>query len=159
MNIILDSSLQPPLLTLNTHRILTLASGKEPAILKVAATLLNAKSIGCSLQDRGSKPRGMHTLQQKQPSCHSLPRAFTTISVIGLLHPAHFPLNRLQWQPTHHAYPSFSTNGVLASKGSPHSAQKKCPTCHSPPQATTTSPSIGVLQDLHRGLNFSWKSR
>jgi hypothetical protein len=42
---------------------------------------------------------------------------------------------------------------------SPHSAQKKWPTCHSAPHATTTSPSMGVLQLLQRGLNISWKSR
>lgn len=42
---------------------------------------------------------------------------------------------------------------------SPHSAQKKWPTCHSAPHATTTSPSMGVLQLLHLGLNNSWKSR
>ena len=100
-----------------------------------------------------------HTLQQKHLSCHSPPSALTTKSTIGFLHPLHLPLNLRVWHSTHHACPSRSTKGVLASKGSPHSAQKKCPTCHSPPHATTTSPSIGVLQLRHLGLNFSWKSR
>lgn len=105
------------------------------------------------------KRGGRLTTQQKHPMCHSAPSAFTTVSVTGFRQPLHFVLYRFVWHPTHHAYPSFSTNGVEESNGSPHCAQKKCPACHSAPHATMTSPSMGVLHDLQRGENISWKSR
>lgn len=108
--------------------------------------------------DDVEKEKG-RTTQQKHPTCHSAPSALTTVSVTGFLQPLHLVLYRCVWQFTHHAYPSFSTNGVLGSNGSPHWAQKKCPACHSAPHATITSPSMGVLHDLQRGEKSSWKSR
>lgn len=57
------------------------------------------------------------TMQQKQSPCQSYPRAFTTTSVTGFLHFLHLGLYRFVWHPTHHAYPSFSTKGVVESKG------------------------------------------
>lgn len=126
----------------------------------------------------GPKP-SPHSWQLKQLSCHWPPTAeITTSSSTGFLQARQRGAVRREWHCRHQAKPSFSTKGVSWSNGcygelislhlesggkinrtSPHSAQKKWPTCHSAPHATTTSPSIGVLQLLHRGLNSSWKSR
>ena len=124
-----------------------------------SAIAQNRRTPNPQIQGHHNREKKQLTTQAKHPPCHSNPNAFTTTSVTGLLHPLHFALYRFVWQFTHQAYPSFSTNGVLESNGSPHWAQKKWPECHDAPQATMTSPSMGVLQDLQRGLKSSWKSR
>ena len=150
---LLKLCLESLLLALYTHRILGVSTQEVASIVKLAIALLHHTLAFFAVPtERSSSTLTMHV---KHLSCQSDPSALTTKSVTGFRHLRHLELYRFVWQPTHHAYPSFSTKGVELSKGSPHCAQKKCPACHSAPHATITSPSMGVLQLLHRGEKSS----
>jgi hypothetical protein len=87
------SSLKPPLLTLHTHRIITLAPKEVPPIFELASTFLKKHIV--STDDLAQFDlSGWKTLtkQQKQFACHSLPNALTTTSVTGLRHLRHLAL-------------------------------------------------------------------
>lgn len=108
----LSSGLESSVFAANAHRIRRVSPQEELPIAKVASTFLY-KSVMTFPIDHQS----VRTTQQKHSACQSCPMALTTTSVTGFLHFLHLGLYLFVWQPRHHAYPSFSTKGVLESKG------------------------------------------
>jgi hypothetical protein len=96
--------LQSPFLASWTVWIIATLSEEISPVCEFALTLLS--NVSYDHLKLGGKS---HTVQQKQFSCHSAPRAVTTVSVTGLRHFLHLVEKRFVWQLIHHAYPSFST--------------------------------------------------
>lgn len=101
-----------------SHRSQT-ASWTGPPIIRPLAVRLGSPSRTKYLP---SVPSSLpHSWQLKHSSCHWPPTAVTTTSSnTGFLQPRHRGAVRREWHCKHHANPSFSTNGVSASKGCAH---------------------------------------